>query len=379
MVSYFAGGPLADRFSARRLMTTALGATGAGGLVLTTVPAPAALTALWAFWGLTTVLLFWAALIRATREWGGSSAQGRAYGLLDGGRGLFAALIASVSVVVFSWALPGEAASATSEEQASAFRVVIQVFTACTLLIAILVWTVVPDEGPGTGGDARTGLTLDGIKSACGMPVVWLQAIVVVCAYVGYKATDDFSLLARDALGIDEVAAAGIGTLSFWLRAISAIGAGFIGDRLDPSRVIAWGFGILAAGSLAISSEIVPLGTAWILISTIVATSVGVYALRGLYFALLAEGSVPMAYTGAAIGVISFVGYTPDVFMGPLMGVLLDGSPGVPGHRHVFMVVAAFAVVGLLAAVTFRRVAAKNRGEVAPPGSVRPPPRQSPT
>ena len=38
--SYFAGGPLADRFSARWLMAIALGATGLGGVVLTGFPLP---------------------------------------------------------------------------------------------------------------------------------------------------------------------------------------------------------------------------------------------------------------------------------------------------------------------------------------------------
>ena len=92
------------------------------------------------------------------------------------------------------------------------------------------------------------------------------------------------------------------------------------------------------------------------LIATIVTTSVGVYSLRGVYFALLAEGGVPMAYTGSAIGVISLVGFTPDVFMGPLMGVLLDSSPGVLGHQHVFAAVAAFSLVGWIATGLFRKV-----------------------
>ena len=68
------------------------------------------------------------------------------------------------------------------------------------------------------------------------MPAVWLQAVIVVCAYVGYKATDDFSLLARDALGFDDVAASAIGTLSFWIRAVTAVAAGYLGDRIDSSR-----------------------------------------------------------------------------------------------------------------------------------------------
>ena len=191
------------------------------------------------------------------------------------------------------------------------------------------------------------------------MPVVWLQAVIVVCAYAGYKATDDFSLLARDALGFDEVAASGIGTLSFWIRAAAAVGAGYLGDRIDASRVIAAGFAILIAGSLLIASGALVPGVAWMLITTIVATSVGIYALRGVYFALLAEGSVPLAFTGSAVGVVSFVGFTPDVFMGPLMGVLLDNSPGVLGHQHVFASVAAFGAVGLIATIALRRITRK--------------------
>ena len=361
IVSYFAGGPLADRFSARQLMTAALFATGLGGVVLTRIPSVRIMNILWAFWGLTTVFLFWAAMLRATREWGGATSQGRAYGLLDGGRGLFAALIASFTVLVFAAALPNDVAAATPEQSAAAFRTVIWVFTGFVLGIALLVWVVVPDIAPQNDLGNQSKLSLDGILEACRMPAVWLQAVIVVCAYVGYKATDDFSLLARDALDFDEVAASAIGTLSFWIRAITAVAAGYLGDRIDSSKVIAWGFVILVAGSLLIASGAVVPGVAWMLITTLVATSVGIYAIRGVYFALLAEGAVPLTFTGSAIGVVSFVGFTPDIFMGPLMGILLDSSPGVLGHQHVFASVAAFGVVGFLATIAFRHTTRTHR------------------
>ena len=356
MAAYFGGGPLADRYSARRLMAAALLVTGLGGVALAGIPSPRGLNILWGIWGLSTILLFWAAMIRATREWGGISGQGRAYGILEGGRGLLAAVIASVTVVVFAALLPADVASATPAQRASAFRAVIWIFTGLTLSIALLVWVVVPDIAPQDKGEQEPKLSWDGIRGACRMPVVWLQAVIVVCAYVGYKATDDFSLMARDVLGFDEVTAAGIGTLTFWIRAIVAVGAGYLADLVDSSRVIAWGFAILLAGSGLIASGLLAPGVAWMLISTIVATSVGVYALRGVYFALLAEGGVPLAFTGSAVGVVSLIGFTPDVFMGPLMGVLLDNSPGALGHQHVFTSVAVFGVLGLVAIIAFRRI-----------------------
>ena len=82
MVSYFLGGPLADRYSARKLMTLALILTAIGGVLFAAIPSLTVLTILYGFWGLTTILLFWAALIRATREWGGVNSQGKAYGAI---------------------------------------------------------------------------------------------------------------------------------------------------------------------------------------------------------------------------------------------------------------------------------------------------------
>lgn len=356
MVSYFAGGPLADRFSARKLMTAALSATGIGGVVLAGIPSIKVMNVLWAAWGMTTILLFWAALIRSTREWGQLSGQGKAYGFLDGGRGLLAAAVASISVLIFSSLLPDRTTTPiTAEQRELAFRSVIWIFTGLTMAIALLVWKIIPDTKPTQNTSTRTKFSLQGIKSACQMPVVWLHAIIVVCSYVSYKATDDFSLLAHDALAFDDVESSSVGALGFWVRAIAAIGAGYLGDRFESSRVITWSFCILITGSLMIASGAV-INLAWMLIITIAATSAGIYALRGVYFALLEEGGVPLATTGSAIGVVSFIGFTPDVFMGPLMGILLDRSPGTLGHQHVFATVAIFGFIGLGATIMFRRV-----------------------
>ena len=80
MLSYFPGGALADRYSARKLLTLSLFATAAGGLYMATIPGAMQMALLYGFWGVTTIFLFWGALIRATRDWGGQAAQGTAFG-----------------------------------------------------------------------------------------------------------------------------------------------------------------------------------------------------------------------------------------------------------------------------------------------------------
>ena len=71
--------------------------------------------------------------------------------------------------------------------------------------------------------------------------------------------------------------------------------------------------------------------------------------MRGIYFALLEEGGVPLAVTATAAGIISAIGFTPDIFMPLLGGVLLDNFPGAAGYRYFFLATAAICTVGLVA------------------------------
>jgi len=65
MFAYLLGGGLADRFSPRALLVFSLLVTGASGFYMATIPSFAAMCLLFAFWGISTILPFWSALIRA--------------------------------------------------------------------------------------------------------------------------------------------------------------------------------------------------------------------------------------------------------------------------------------------------------------------------
>ncbi len=356
MFSYFAGGPLADRFSARHLMVSALIATSLGGLMMMTIPAIGLMTLLYGLWGLTTIFLFWGALIKTTREIGGLN-QGQTFGIFDGGRGLFAAILSSLSVFIFAALLPQDVASASFEQRADALRMVILIFSGLGLLSAALIWLFIPDSGTAAQQtDSPTVLSLHSLKHVSTIPGVWLQALIILCAYVAYKSTDDFSLYARDAFGFNEVDAAMLGTVSFWMRPLAAVTVGILADKLNSKLALQLSFALVMAGSLIIVSGVLTPGIPVLLLMTVAATSAGIYGLRGLYFSTLGEVRVPMLYTGTAVGLVSFIGYTPDIFMGPLMGFLLDNAPGESGHQHVFAVVFCFALLGFLASLVFNYV-----------------------
>jgi nitrate/nitrite transporter NarK len=346
MLSYFPGGPIADRYSPRKLMTVSLFATGLGGFYMATFPGVKGMAMLFAWWGVTTILFFWAALIRATREWGGSTTQGRAFGVLEGGRGLVAAGLASIAVVVFSGFIPSETALVTDGDRVTAMRAVIYFYTAVTFATALFCWFAIPDENDPRGTPRPN--PLQGMSRVLRSRSVWVQAMIVVCAYCGYKGLDNYSLYAVQVLDMSEVEAARFTASCAYIRPAAAFGAGLLADRFSARNVIGGVFGVLVLsygilGQLAPSPSLVNLIFANIFISYF-----GVYALRGVYFALLEETQVPSVQTGTAVGLISVIGYTPDVFFAPVAGRLLDRSPGVTGHQHYFILLTGIAAAGML-------------------------------
>ncbi|MEM6293803.1 MAG: MFS transporter [Myxococcota bacterium] len=359
MIAYVPGGPLADRYSPRWLMALALIATALGGLVYMQIPSATTLTLLFGYWGVTTILLFWSPLIRATRNWGGDDAQGRAFGILDGGRGLFAAALGSVCVALFSAMLPEDAKTATLEQRGDALAMVIVCFTIGTIVAAVLVWFLIPDGERETkdAPAADRSQIWRNIGLVARNRAVWLQTLIVLTAYTGYKSLDDFSLYARDAFGFDDVAAAKVGTLALWVRPVAAIVAGVVGDRVGVARAVLVCFAITCVGNLVVAAGMLDPGMPWMLFTMVVTTSGMVFGLRGLYFALFRDAKVDPALTGTAAGMVSVLGYTPDVFVGPLNGYLTDAYPGATGHEYFFGSIAVFSALGLLSAIAFNRAA----------------------
>lgn len=358
MISYIFGGTLADRYPARNLMAIALWLTSLGGIMMTFIPVSGLMMAIYGLWGFTSIFLFWAAMIRATREWGGDRFQGRAFGWLEGGRGATAAILATLSFFLFSKLMPGSGSEADPENALHPFQIVILAVSIFTFLCGFLVWWLVP-YSRAISLNKPLKNTLEEIWKLLKMPTIWLLSVMIVCAYVGYKITDDFSLYAKEVLGFTEVSAAGIGTMALWIRAIVAVAAGIIADRLDKVKVITACFSLSLIGGVLTSLGLLDHLTGMMLVNLAI-TAVGIYAVRALYFAVLDLAKIPLLLTGTAVGIVSFVGYTPDVFMSPWMGFLLDRNPGALGHQHVFVVLSIFAFIGLLTSLFFGRITRKT-------------------
>lgn len=350
LVSYLFGGPIADKYPPRKLIAIALWMTAAGGLVYATFPSYSVQKILYGYWGFTTIFLFWAPMIKATRIWGGSSSQGKAFGFLDGGRGLVGALFGLLGVAVFSLVVSGQVEELSQSQSQAGFQRVIFISSAIVAAVGVLSWHYLRMDDSIEVKTRLQEIKLGQIKEVLQLRSVWLLMVIILCAYVGYKITDVFSLYAQDVMLYDQVGAAQVGTLLLFARPIIGVTIGIVADRSQITFWLFLSFLVALAGALVFALGFITASLAALFFVSLIIVAAGVYAARALYFAVMERGNIPILLTGTAVGMISLVGYTPDIFAGPAMGYLLDASPGAEGHQHVFWMLSGFYVVGAVAA-----------------------------
>jgi len=341
-------------------MTFSLFSTALGGFYLFSGPDIFGLQMLFAYWGLTSVLLFWAAMIKATRDWGGAQSQGFAFGFLDGGRGLIASIFASAALFVFALILDSQSEDILTQKQA--LDSVILLYSISTLMAALLIWMVIPEyQSP---QENIKKMIPENIIEVANNSRVWLQGGIIVAAYCGFKSLDNYGVYAVQVLKMSQVESVELTTIASYARPVAAVIAGLIADKWQASKLIMLLF-FIAALTFLLQNFIKIDSVAMLLIfANLAVTFAAVYALRGIYFTLLEESKLKKYLTGTAVGLVSVLGYTPDIFFSPLTGRILDANPGFLGFQNYFLLLAAISIAGLVFAFLLtKRTSTKNKIE----------------
>lgn len=358
LLSYVYGGVISDKFQPKKLIAYSLFFTSFGGIVLASYPSYFVMQILYGYWGFTTVFLFWGAMIKATRVWGGTDNQGQAFGFLDAGRGLVAASMGSLGVVIFSMFLTNNIELSSLIERKEAFRYVILFSSFMVFLTGFLVLFFM-DSNQKDEKDEKDYVvstnSFSNIKTVLKIESVWLIMIIIISAYIGYKVTDIYSLYASDVMLFDQIEAANVSSLQLYLRPLVCILIALLADKSSYIYFIIIGFLTMLIGSTIFAFGIVQLNMNFIFYLSLVVVATGTYAIRALYFSIMQEGRIPLVLTGTAVGLISVVGYTPDIFATPIFGYFLDKYPGILGHQYVFTILAIFSILGLFASIKFAK------------------------
>ncbi|MCW5238391.1 MFS transporter [Verminephrobacter eiseniae] len=352
-LTYLPSGWLADRFSPRLLICFSLSMVGLLGLWFSTYPGPAALRWIFIGWGLAAGLTFWASLIKGVKLLAQTSEQGRFFGILDGGRGLIEALLATAAVALF--------AMASDAAPQAALRPVIHMYSFTCLAIASLVLVFLGQEPAAAPAptNVRGGLWQD-LKTLAAMPRLWLMALIIFCGYQIFWATYSFSAYLQEGYGMSAVAAGVITVIKLWMRPVGGIVGGFLGDRCGNAATLAWSMLLAALGLTALI--LFPAGSGvYFLLTIVILIGVMTYAIRGLYWSLLESCAVPEKITGLAIGIVSVIAYSPDIFLPMINSAISHHYPGLLGYKIYFGYIVACGLGGTAVAFYFKNLTKREK------------------
>ena len=339
-LSYFVGGIIADKFSARKLLTFSFLATGLLGLWFSTFPGYTISRVIFVLMGVSTIITYWSACIKATRMLGTDEEQGRLFGLQEGLRGILNALL------VFGMT----AAFAHYADEVAGAAAAIRVCSIVVIIIGILNFIFIEDTKKEENAESFLEVTKGMFKSLL-IPRVWLLVAIVFTAYSVYGLVAYATTFAQKFYGLSAASAATLGGVRYLIQGLGGIVGGFLADKVRSRfKVIIGGcIGLaLSFGVFIILPSKASLCVA--VVANFFIALFFIYAVRSQYFAVHDDAGIPINMSGRVSGIASCLGYMPDLFLYTMVGGWMDNY-GRAGYNMTWGYAVGSAV--LCAIITF--------------------------
>ena len=345
---YIPSGILSDRFSAKKLLAMSLFFTGLGGLWFAQVPSYEFVMAIFAIWGFFSVFTFWSAHMKIVKLLATEKEQGTFFGVLDGGRGVVEALLASLALFIFSGIL---GSSVEVIDKREALIAVIYMYSAVLIITSVLIWIFVQDD--------KKVLALDASKKeATKSPEfkfselgnlfknkkVYLLGFIIFMGYAVFWTVYYLSWFLEVYVGIDPVSVAGTMVVVLWMRPVGGFIGGYLGDKIGRTTVQM--ISLTGAAAVLVAISVLPVtGNQGLFQPLIILLGIFLYAIRGTYWSLLGDLNLDALILGTAIGAISFIGYLPDIIL-PEFNTFLWATFGDMGGFNAYFI--SSAILGLI-------------------------------
>lgn len=341
LLTYFLGGVVADKIPPRKLLAFSFLSTGALTFWQLQFPSYGVAVFIYGAMGVTTTLTFWAALIKATRQFGQMvGGESKALGSLEGGRAITNMLVSTFCVWLFA-----QAASSMA-----GLRSTLIVYCVALVICGLGAWFVFDDDAQSeeaVSKDSLPKLILECMKNK----YVWVCCFVVMGAYAMTATLNGYvSSIANACFSLSAVTAAAVTVIGMYVQPFGSFGGGWLGDKIGASKTI-----ILSVAGLIIASFIItvlPASAAMAVPFVIVYLFFTIFmsCVRGQFYAPLREIGVPMYLSGTATGLIATIGYSPDLFLPLITGRLLDTMDAVTAYKIVIYILIGFGIFSIVMA-----------------------------
>lgn len=354
MICYLPSGIVADKFRMRALATVGFLTTAVLVFVYATLPSVEVCFALFVAMGITSILIWWGTRFKVVRlcceEDEYASKIGISYSIY-GVTGLVIGLInAGIIASIANTAVGVQ---------------VMLVFLAVTIaVLGIIAFFLIPDFKGEINKEAKLFSLSEALEAIKHPGVMW-ACIAYFCVYAVYQGatyTTPYLTQCFDADGnlvnvVGLIRTYGIGLLAGPI-------VGYIATKIkSPSKTIIGGF-ILSIAVL-VAFILYPHGAEGAMIASILVVIFGftTYGAFSIGSSPLSEVKIPMRIFGTAAGLLSVIGFLPDVFIHTWYGSMIDAQ-GTAAFTGIFGFEILFAVIGAASLFMLLRSIKKHRNEI---------------
>ncbi|MBQ2763711.1 MAG: MFS transporter [Firmicutes bacterium] len=344
VICYPIGGILANRYSTRNLIIITLAAFV--GLTVwfaftTNYIMLVVIHFLYGFFGIATL---WSAYLNGIRNLGTPETQSTLFGSSEATRGI----IQTIFGFVFLGIVGAIAAPAVG------FKTMLLVGAAITAVFLVLAIIFLPKEEKNDVEtvEAEEKFSLKDVLTNKG---VWIVTLLLAGGYTTWSVGNGYlTTYTVQVLGISDSLASALGIVRSYIIVFLA---GFIGGwLLDKFSYKGKGLFILfciiigCILGVMFTSAVMPICVAMTLVIAFFAN-----VIKATYWSTMEQAGIPAKMTALATGIISFIGFMPDLIITMLCGILLDNATAAgnvaAGFTQIFMILIAFAVLGIVASI----------------------------
>ncbi len=360
VVGYIPSGFLSDKFSAKKLLAISLAGTAVGGFWFAQVPQSSFVVVIYCIWGVFSVFTFWSSHLKLVKLLTKKEEEGRFFGILDGGRGVVEAVLASLAVFIFSRIL---GTSLDVVDKRAAIVAVIYMYSIALAVTAALIWFFVEeDASKEVKRDESEKFRISDLPSLFKNKYLFLHGAIIFIGYAVFWTVYYIGGFLQTNIGVDPVSVGAVTVAVLWMRPVGGFAGGFLADKIGKTNTI-----MIALGGAAVFLALTALMPATMaksmFFAAVIILGIFLYAIRGTYWSILGDDGFSNVVMGSAIGVISFIGYLPDIILPQFNSFLFNTFGDQGGYNAYFLSSAAFAVVGIVLAAVYGRMHRQEKKE----------------
>lgn len=338
-IAYFFGGVLADKIRVKYLATLGFALSAVLTFWYSTTPSYEQLKVIFLLFGLCTTLIYWGIRYKAIRLVSSEENYSTNIGISYGVVGAIGLIVSFISIGIFE-------AFADAQQ---GFQTVLMFYAGINAVFAVLSFIIIPrfaDEFE----EKSAKFNLHELVQALKHPGVWLTTLCMFFVYTVYTSLA-YTVSFLTAIGAAAAVASAISAIrTYGTSLFSSPIIGGVAQKKTPSRTIIWCC-LITAVCLA-GLAVAPKSAGFMIpaVALIIVLSFFLSGAYGVTSSMLTETKVPVAIFGSASGILSVIGFLPDMFVSPIAGKWLDTYDTTGAYTRIFGVLAVSAVLAMICA-----------------------------